>query len=327
MADLRRKGPRGLGIIAQNRESRGRGENRWTATAGLVAGGAIVAGLIAHKIVSEHELNADRAALLAKQRAVVATLGAEWLPLRDTLEHDVLAAAAGSDGKGEYAGDQVDPAAKKSDFRSQPGLYLRMRLADASTPSTIRAVAAEAKRDGFAACLLRETNEKGLRGDTKDGAFAEQPWNLGQAYAATRILTDEWVGDVKEADDDLRLRVFTQQYDKAIRDEIPVAIDVVKRAQFFLLVLDEDVPEAAAFTDGGPMTEAALQLIPHPARVFVFDLKNGNKTLVQLRRSGGGRFVQAGERAISDDETKDALQRQANNCTLANLVDATLRAP
>ena len=57
-----------------------------------------------------------------------------------------------------------------------------------------------------------------------------------------------------------------------------------------------------------------------------FDLP-GNRPIVRLRRSGGGRFIQAGERAISDDETKDALQRQTNNCVLANLVDATLRRP
>jgi hypothetical protein len=201
-----------------------------------------------------------------------------------------------------------------------------MRLADATSPQAIRTVAVDAKRDAFAGCLLRETNERGARGEVDGGAFAEQPWNLGQAYAATRMLTDEWAGEVRDADDDLRLRVFVQQYDKAIRDEIPIAIDVVKRAQFFLLVLDEDVPEAAAFADGGPMTEEALQLVPHPARVFVFELKD-NKPLVRLRRSGGGRFIQAGERAISDDETKDAMQRQANNCALANLVDATLRTP
>jgi hypothetical protein len=326
MADLRRKRPRGLGIIAQGREARSRGETRWTAQAGLVAGGAVLAGLIAHKFVSEHELNKDRQALLAKQRAVVATLGAEWLPLRDNLEHDVLDAAAGADGKGAYAGDHVEPAVRTSDFRSQPGLYLRMRLADATSPEAIRTVAVDAKRDAFAACLLRETNERGARGEVDGGAFAEQPWNLGQAYAATRMLTDAWAGEVRDADDDLRLRVFVQQYDKAIRDEIPVAVDVVKRAQFFLLVLDEDVPEAAAFTDGGPMTEEALQLVTHPARVFVFDLP-GNRPIVRLRRSGGGRFIQAGERAISDDETKDALQRQTNNCVLANLVDATLRRP
>ena len=286
-----------------------------------MAGGAIIAGLIAHKVVSDHELNAGRQTLLAKQRAVVATLGAEWLPLRDNLEGDVLRSAATPPS--DYASDDVQPEARTLAFRSQPGLYLRMRLADAGSAETVRKVAVDAKRDAFAACLLREPNERAARGDVDAGAFADQPWNLGQAYAATRILTDDWVGAVKDSDDELRLRVFVEQYDKAIRDEIPVAIDVVKRAQFFLLVLDEDVPEEAAFTDGG-LNEEAVQMVEHPARVFLFDL-NGNKPILRLRRSGGGRFIEAGERQVTDEETRNAMQRQVNNCSLANMVEARLR--
>ncbi len=286
-----------------------------------MAGGAVIAGLIAHKVVSDHELNAGRQTLLAKQRAVVATLGAEWLPLRDNLEGDVLRSAATPPS--DYASDDVQPEARTLAFRSQPGLYLRMRLADAGSAESVRKVAVDAKRDAFAACLLREPNERAARGDVDAGAFADQPWNLGQAYAATRILTDDWVGAVKDSDDDLRLRVFVEQYDKAIRDEIPVAIDVVKRAQFFLLVLDEDVPEEAAFTDGG-LNEQAVQMVEHPARVFLFDL-NGNKPILRLRRSGGGRFIEAGERQVTDEETRNAMQRQVNNCSLANMVEARLR--
>jgi hypothetical protein len=323
MPDLKRKGPRGLAAIAQNRD--GRGAGRWTAQAGFVAGGAVIVGLVAHKFVSEHDLDAGRQALLAKQRAVVATLGAEWLPLRDNLEGDVLRSAATPPS--EYANDDVQPEARSLAFRSQPGLYLRMRVADATSADSVRKVAVDAKRDAFAGCLLREPNERGARGEMDGGAisaFAEQPWNLGQAYAATRILTDDWVGAVRDADDDLRLRVFVEQYDKAIREEIPLAIDVVKRAQFFLLVLDEDVPEEAAFADGGPPSEEAVQMVEHPARVFLFDLSD-NKPILRLRRSGGGRFIQAGERQVTDDETRDAMQRQVNNCALANLVEARLR--
>ena len=324
MPERRRKGPRGLGAIAQNRDDRARGAGRWTAQAGLVAGGAVVAGLIAHQVVSEHDLNAGRQTLLAKQRAVVATLGAEWLPLRDNLEGDVLRSAATP--AGDYDNDDVQPEARALTFRSQPGLYLRMRLADATSAETVRKVAVDAKRDGFAACLLREPNERAARGEIDAGAFAEQPWNLGQAYAATRILTDAWVGAVRDADDELRLRVFTEQYEKAIREEIPLAIDVVKRAQFFLLVLDEDVPEEAAFTDGGPLSEEAVQMVEHPVRVALFEL-SGNRPILRLRRTGGGRFIQAGEHQVTDDETRDAMQRQVNNCALANLVEARLREP
>jgi hypothetical protein len=283
----------------------------------LLAAGVVIAGLVAHKLVSERELSSGKQALLAKQRAVAATLGVEWTPLRDRLESEVLEAAKG------FAGDLVDPVARKGDFRTQPGLYLRMRLADAKDAASIRSVAAEAKKDAFAACLLREPNERGVRGELNGGAFAEQPWNLGQAYAATRILTDDWVQAVKDSDDDLRLRVFTEQYDKAVREEVPLAIDVVRRAHFFLLVLDEDVPEAAAFAEGGPITETALQLVPHPARIHLFELPSGREIL-RVMRSGDARVVSAGERLVTDSETRDAMQRQANNCALARRVQEML---
>jgi hypothetical protein len=131
---------------------------------------------------------------------------------------------------------------------------------------------------------------------------------------------------VKDADDDLRLRVFAEQYDKAVKTEIPLAVDVVKQARFFLLVLDEDVPEAAKLTDGGGITEEALQLVPHPSRVHLFDLASG-KEILRLRRTGDARVIPAGERMVTDSETRDAMQRQANNCSLAGAVEVALTPP
>ncbi|HEX3344592.1 MAG TPA: hypothetical protein VHS09_08460, partial [Polyangiaceae bacterium] len=141
-----------------------------------------------------------------------------------------------------------------------------------------------------------------------------------------RILTEDWVNEVKDADDDLRLRIFSRQYDKAVTDEIPLAIEVVKRAQFFLLVLDEDSPDAVKPADGGPLTEEALQLVPHPSRVQLFDLASG-KEILRLLRTGDAQVIQAGERAVADEETRDAMQRQANNCALARRVDEALTPP
>ncbi len=162
-----------------------------------------------------------------------------------------------------------------------------------------------------------------MRGEIDHGAFAEQPWNLGRAYAATRILTDEWVSSLKEEDDEMGLRLKTHEYETAKSDDIPVAIEVVKRAQFFLLVLDEDVPEARAAADGGAIDELALQSIPHPARVHVFTLPDG-KEILRVRRTGGAQVIAAGERAVSDSETQAAVQRQANNCSLARRVEEAL---
>jgi hypothetical protein len=316
MADLRRG--RGLPAILKAREERSSGRSRWTMQAGIVAGACVVGGLVAHLMVQDHDLRVGRQGLLAKQRAVERTLGAEWNPLRDRLEDDILEAAK------DYPGDRIEPESRTGDFRTQPGLYLRMRVADAKDAAAVRRYAADAKRDEFASCLLREPNERGLRGEIDGGAFAEQPWNLGRAYSATYILTDDWAQTVKEADDELRMRVLEEQYEKTIRSDIPLAIDIVKRAGFFLLVLDEDTPDAKPYADGGPLTEEALQMVAHPARVFLFRLPD-NKETVRLRRSVDARVIPAGERVVTDPEIRDAMQRQANNCSLARSVELALK--
>jgi hypothetical protein len=319
MVENKKRKPPGLSAIKKSREDRASGRGRWTAQGGLVALGAIVLALVAHKIVSEREMASGRQALLAKQRAVVATLGQKWFPLRDRIEGFILGAS------GEYQGDMVDPQARTGAFKTEPGLYLRMRLAEAKSADAIRNVAADARKDAFPGCLLHEPNPAGARGEVDGGAFPEQPWNLGRAYAATRILNDDWGGVVKDADDDLQLRLLEEQYDDAMKGDIPLAIDVVQRAQFLLLALDEDVPAAAAYVDGGTFTEEALQMVAHPTRVHLFDLASGREIL-RLRRVGEASVIPAGEHVVTDAETRDAEQRQANNCALARRVDEALAA-
>jgi hypothetical protein len=285
--------------------------------AGLVASGAVVVALVAHGVVTRQDLTAGKRELLAKESAVRVTLGVEWFALRERIEQEAVQAA------GTYAGDHVEPEARTGAFRTEPGLYLRMRLTDARSPAGVARAAATGQRDAVVACLLREPNQRGVRGELDGGAFAEQPWNLGQAYSATRIISPEWVSAVEQADDPMRLRVFAAQYDEAIRNEVPLAVEIIKRAKFFLLLLDED-EEAAGAAEAGPITEQALQLAPHPTRVHLFETAGG-KELLRLRRSGEGRVVQVGERPTTDSETRDAMQRQANNCALGRQVEDALR--
>ena len=115
-----------------------------------------------------------------------------------------------------------------------------------------------------------------------------------------------------------------QQYEKAKQTEIPMAIDIIKRSQFFLLVLDEDADEAKALSDGGVITSETLQLVQHFARVVIVNLKT-DKTLVRVRRSGNAKTVLSG--AITDPETRDAVKRQVNNCGLAGSVWADINPP
>ncbi len=315
----------GLPAIYEGREKRKKGSfSRPTSSVWLVVLGGLVASLLAYHFVSSHQLESARGALLAKQRAVDTTVGVEWAPLRDRIEKFV------TEQSGAYAGDMVDPAARQWDFREQPGIYLRLELKDAATPEAIRAAAGDSLKDAFAACLLK-TENPGLAAGVPDAStFPEQPWNLRQAYASTRILTPAWVSEVKAAEDPLRLRVFQQQYEKAESMEIPEAIRIIKQAQFFLLVLDEPAAEgkaaeAPATADAGATGLEALELVPHFARVYVLDLRD-NHEILRLRRMAEGKFFFTG-RPASDPETVDAVKRQVNNCALAQDVRLAIAPP
>ena len=167
------------------------------------------------------------------------------------------------------------------------------------------------------------------RGEADAGSgWNDQPWNLRLAYFATRVLSDEWANEVKSAGDDLHLRIFARQYEKAKSEDIPLAIDIIKRAQFFLLVLDEDVPEAQALTvdagrNAGKITELELQQVPHPARVHLIDLRQ-NKEMFRLRREPEADYRFAGEQTIRDPYMLAAVKRQVNNCALAQVVWAAV---
>ncbi|MBK8216960.1 MAG: hypothetical protein IPK71_24815 [Myxococcales bacterium] len=306
---------RGLKSVAVLREERKASKfgKPTTGFFGLVGVGLLVTLGVAY-FASNRELEAARGDLLKKQRAAGETVGKEWAPLRDSLEAVALAEA-----KSPSFDDLVKPEVATWDFRALPGIYLRVRQAEATTVEALRAAAATSQRDGFCACLMK--GQAAPEGDA--GVADERPWNLHRAYAATRVLEPSWVDEVKSAENDTRLRVFAQQYEKAQVGALPVAIEIVKRAQFFMLVLDEDTDEAKAEADGGVPTSEQLQAMGHPARVVVVNLKTKD-VVVRLRRTAGGQFFMAGEHHAADAETMAAMRRQVNNCALAQAVTAEL---
>jgi len=310
----------GLKSIQDARAARARSKvGRISGPTWTVGLGVLLLAMLVGWIVSARSLAHAKENLLAEQRAAVKTVGAEWYPLRDKIEKLTLEAA------GPYKGDFVDPSVATWDFRSLPGIYLRLRIEDAKDVETLRKSAQDSVKDAFTSCLLRETSAAHKDDNLDENATPDQPWNLRQAYAATRVLSDDWAREVRDASDKIRLRVFEQQYDQAKRVGIPTAIDILTRAQFYLLVLDEDAPEAKkSATDGGPITSDDLQQVPHPARVSVMNLKTGAE-LVRLRRTGEADFRFVGGTAVSDPEMQAAMRRQVNNCALANEVWSAIR--
>jgi hypothetical protein len=287
----------------------------WTAT-------AIVAWAIFYWRRSQAEVESQKARLFARQRAVLSELGPRVDPLRDRIEGWVMAAAA------PYQGDVVAPEAKTWDFAGVPGIYMRLRQSDAVRVAEIRKAAQRSLRDGFTACLFHEPNADPTSGppcrvssDCPAGTFcnevdhctpAAQPYNMRAAYRGVRVLGDEWTVGLRSASDDMQMRLLEREFESAVKDDIPLVIDLLTRAQFFLLLLDED---AAA---GVSARLEDLQAMPHPARVFLFGLKGGKERLVlRLRREVDAHFVPAGETASTDPAVLAAQQRQVMSCELA----------
>jgi hypothetical protein len=318
--------PRGLVAIEESKANRRAGRLAaiptrfwlWTLT-------VLVAWAIFYWRKTQGEIESDKAALFAKQRGVVAELGAKFDPLRQRIEDWTVQSS------GAYGGDLVASELKGWDFATQPGLYLRLRLRDAASPEAIRKSAMSSLRDGFTACLFREPNADPASGppckashDCAPGTFCNevdhcmppaQPYNMRTAYHGTRILGEDWTVRLRSASDDMSMRLLTREFESAVKDDIPLVIDILTRAQFFLLVLDEDPAEA--FATDRPALEA-IQALPHPARVHLFGLKAGlEKPLLRVRRDVAGKFMPTGETAPTDPEILAAQQRQVNSCQLA----------
>lgn len=319
---------RGLPAVHAARDARASGKVRypsvkfWGYSALILAVGAVLQWKW-----STGEVESSRQTLMARQRAVTAELGPRWFPLREKIERWTTDLAA------EPGAEIIDHEALKSwDFRDKSGIFLRLRVQDAKTPEAIRTGARDSLRDAFTACLMRVPNPSATAGNeckrTRDCAAGEfcneqdhcskpaQPFNLRVAYRTLHVLTDEWVHDAQETTSDLRVRALVVGFDDAVRDDIPLAVEVLQKAQYLLVVLDEDVPGMALpGADAGPSAAAeAIQGVPHAARVGVWRLNDG-KQILRLRRQAGGQLL--GATPSVDADVLASRMRQANSCSLA----------
>lgn len=309
---------RGLPSIAKAREARAK--MRWPPVKFWGYAAIVLAvSAILHWKWSQGQIESARQKLMARQRAVNVELGPRWFPLRDHVERWTLELA-------QSAGTEIveREALKTWDFRELPGIYLRLRVDEATSAEAIRKNAQQSLRDAFTACLLRVPNPNPLAGaeckrsrDCPAGEYCNemdrcsrpaQPFNLRVAYRTMHVLSDEWVRDVQDASTELRLRLLESSFDDTMHDDVPLAAELLTRAQYYLLVLDEPVEGSEATS-----TEA-LHGVPHMARVGVWRLSDG-KPILRLRREARGHLL-GGTPAI-EVSSLEARQRQANSCALA----------
>ncbi len=302
--------------------------------------GFAVFGVVYYKVAQGH-LESQKGAVMAKQRAIAQELGTRLLPWRDRIEAWVVEIA------GAWPGELAEGGVGLADVTREPGVYLRLRVADAQQAASIRSSATRSLQDGFTACLFTRKGgvdpskgpkctstancEAGLLCNEWDVcARPTQPYNMRLAYRAMRVLSSEWTDELHRADNDLTVRAHERDLDRTTHDDVPVAIEVLTRARYFTLVLDEDpeggLPAALARDSGVAETdEQRVQRSSHFVRVGIWDLSK-NAPVVRHRTPASARFVPMGDRVVSDPRVVAAQQRQVNSCAAAVSVRQVMEA-
>jgi hypothetical protein len=283
-------------------------------------------GVVYWRVV-QGQLDSRKSAVMAKQRAIAQSLGVRLVPFRDRIERWVIESA------GAYGGDTLNPAASLDDIARSPGVYLRLRLSNAHTPVAIRRAAQSSLRDGFTSCLFvtrapntalpeqvcQSTNDCGpgsLCNEYRICAPPPEPYNMRLAYRALRVLSSEWTDELHQAGSELGVSAYDRDLDAVTKHDVPVAIELLSRAKYFTLVLDEDAPSEPEGLDAGETRDEQLQRTAHSARVAIWNLSS--KLLVlRLRRSASAQIVPVGESTKAMQAALASAQRQANNCSLA----------
>lgn len=287
------------------------------------------------RIVQGH-LESRKAQVMAKQRAVAATIGPTLLPFRDKVERWAKELAAPN-----YPGDFVMPGASAEPVVESSGVYLRLRLENAKDPKSIRKAATSSLRDGFTSCLFRSTGPDPMQGppckatkDCQPGQLCNEwsvcaeppvPFNMRLAYRTLRVLSSEWTDELHAATSELGVMAYDRDLDSVTRHDVRIAADILARSKYFTLVLDE-APAAglpAEIPDAGETPEERLQRTDHYARVGIWRLKD-DKLVLRVRAQAAGRFVPMGERVVRDPMNLAAQQRQVNSCELALAVRGAL---
>jgi hypothetical protein len=296
--------------------------------------------------VSQGQLESEKSAIMAKQRAVAAALAPEVVPHTDKIESWIRDLAS------EWSKDEVDLSVKLSAIQRQPGIYFRVRLGAATDPDLLRREGGESLLDGFVACMFVREGEADPRSgppcessaDCEPGLLCNEyevctkpprPFNMRLAYSALRVLDSSWTDELHEATNDLKVRAFERELDRVSKNDVPIAVRMMTQAQLFTLVLDEPPDaELPPKLGGHETTEQRIQRVAHQARVGVWDMRSG-KRLVRLRARADGKFVPVGNqhaaRVPAEDRSEDqqrsvaAQQRQANSCALALAVKTAIQ--
>ena len=280
--------------------------------------------------VAAGQLENQKSAVMAKQRAVAKTLGPRIIPFVERIEQ------WSRELSGPWRSEDISDDAAWDSVAHKPGVYLRLRLDDAGDKAKIEKAATASLHDGFTSCFfVGDTSSVQSEGpkcqrnaDCAPGLLcndwevctrAPRPYNMRLAYRALRVLTNDWTRQLYGASNDLEVRAQERDLEQVTRVDVPVAIELLQQAKYATIVLDES-PEPAIMQANGLLPsetpEARIQRLPHMARVGIWDLAQG-RSIVRWRGLAEGRLVSAGKPVQLGPETAASRARQANSCMLA----------
>lgn len=328
---------RGLGAVETSRAERNR-VKRPPFKVILWFTMTIAVGLILYFRWESTQTESARQKLLSKQREAIALFGQQWFDVRDGIEKWTVEAA------GRPEPDLVETAElEQFDFRQMPGIYLRLRKDQAKDVASVREAAMGSLRDGFTSCLMHNKSDSPIVGkECKDSSECElgqmcneyarcakpgQPYNLRLAYKSFGVLSPQFEKEARETTNSLTIRGLDAQFEAAKQSDFPIAIDLLSKAKFFLVVVDERPapasPPATDAADAGPPPEdvEAAAGMTYPSRVALYRIEDG-KLLLRLTREAKAELL--GGAPIGDTEVAAAFKRQAQSCALANEVKNVL---
>lgn len=279
--------------------------------------------------IAQGELEAARSQVMAKQRAMAVALGPKLFPFRDKVEGWVR------ELRGPWTADHVAPGADLERISAGASVYLRLRMSSTASPREIRSAAKVSLRDGFTSCLFVGKVKPSVVtgppcrtiGECASGLLCnewgactepEQPYNMRLVYKTLRVLSSEWTDELHEVTSELGLSAYDRDLGNVAKSDVPVTVQLLARAKYFTLVLDEDPsgglpPEVPG---SGETAEERVQRVDHFARVGIWDLTSGDPIL-RLRAEAAADVLPMGKRAVTNEVNLAAQHRQANSCGLA----------
>ena len=246
--------------------------------------------------------NAEKARILKDRRALSDEIGDEYGTLREKIEGWTV-----EDATKPYPGDAIDPEGKRLGWRERPSIYLRLRVADAQTLEMVHANSKLGTFDGLSSCLL---HVKGSYG----------PWTYGEVIGRAEMLGSDFINDVRETTNDLRLKNLAFALDHYKNDDFPRAREAIRMAEYAVVALDEDppsIPQTSLAYGADASIEQKISSVAHPIRLYVYRLGD-SKELMRVRRTPDAEVVQVQGDSMVPAAGLELRRAQALSCAMAN---------